>query len=253
MLPGPVTRSTGSQARCPAGVPRAVGEHRDGLGAADGVHLVDAEQRAGGQDRGVGKALEARRVLALRGARHGDRTDPRLLRRDDVHDHAARVDGQAAGHVEADAPDGHPALGHRCRPGTTGVGDTGRDLVGDAPAGRAGSTPPGPRGRRVEALQRADQRLGRDADPRGPDAVEVLGEVEERLDAAGPNGLAERTDRLDGVLHVERRARDDAAQGSGTQGLAAQVDSPDHPVESRHPERVAPGRRSGARRPGAAV
>ena len=43
----------------------AVGEHRDRLGAADGVHLVDAEQRAGGQDRRVRQAA----VLLLRRGR----------------------------------------------------------------------------------------------------------------------------------------------------------------------------------------
>ena len=36
----------------------AVREHRDGLGAAGRVHLVDAEQRAGGEDRGVRQAAE---------------------------------------------------------------------------------------------------------------------------------------------------------------------------------------------------
>ena len=63
MLPGPVTRST-LAAR--AG---AVGEHRDRLGAADGVHLVDAEQRAGGQDRRVRQPA----VLALRRGGQRDR------------------------------------------------------------------------------------------------------------------------------------------------------------------------------------
>ena len=41
----------------------AVGEHRDRLGAADGVHLVDAEQRARGEDRRVRQPAE----LVLRG------------------------------------------------------------------------------------------------------------------------------------------------------------------------------------------
>ena len=59
MLPGPVTRSTGSQRRS-SSAPCAVGEHRDRLGAADRVHLVDAEQRAGGEDRRVRQAAELR-------------------------------------------------------------------------------------------------------------------------------------------------------------------------------------------------
>ena len=36
--------------------PGAVGEHRDGLGTADGVHLGDAEEGAGGEDRRVRQA-----------------------------------------------------------------------------------------------------------------------------------------------------------------------------------------------------
>ena len=54
MLPGPVTMSTGSHSL------GAVGEHRDRLGAADRVHLVDAEQRAGGQDQRVRQAAYSR-------------------------------------------------------------------------------------------------------------------------------------------------------------------------------------------------
>ena len=65
MLPGPVTRSTGR-----ALGPDAVGEHRDRLGAADGVDLVDAEQRARGQDRGVREPAE----VLLR--RDGSAMDP---------------------------------------------------------------------------------------------------------------------------------------------------------------------------------
>ena len=56
MLPGPVTRRHGHAVLVALGV--AVGEHRDGLGAADRVHLVDAEQGAGGQDGRVGVAGE---------------------------------------------------------------------------------------------------------------------------------------------------------------------------------------------------
>ena len=59
MLPGP-----GDQVDLAAGA-GAVGEHRDRLGAADGVDLLDAEQRAGRQDRRVRQAA----VVALRGAR----------------------------------------------------------------------------------------------------------------------------------------------------------------------------------------
>ena len=56
MLPGPVIMSTGSQRGDALGVVAAVREHGDRLGAADGVHLVDAEQRAGGEHPGVRQA-----------------------------------------------------------------------------------------------------------------------------------------------------------------------------------------------------
>ncbi len=87
----------------------AVGEHRHRLGAAHGVHLVDAEQRAGRQDGRVGQPSEA----GLR--RGGDRQGghPRLLGGHDVHHDARRVDRAPAGDVEADPVDGHPALGDR--------------------------------------------------------------------------------------------------------------------------------------------
>jgi hypothetical protein len=44
-----------------------VREHRDRLGAADGIHLVDAEERARREDRRVRVAGELADVLALRG------------------------------------------------------------------------------------------------------------------------------------------------------------------------------------------
>ena len=58
----------------PAAGSGAVGEHRDRLGAADGVHLVDPEQRAGGQDRRVRQPA----VLPLR--RRGERDRARRRR-----------------------------------------------------------------------------------------------------------------------------------------------------------------------------
>ncbi len=87
----------------------AVGEHRDRLRAAGRVHLVDAEQRAGRQDRRVRQPAE----LPLRGRGDRERGDARLLRGHDVHDHAGGVDRLAARDVEPDALDGHPALGDR--------------------------------------------------------------------------------------------------------------------------------------------
>ena len=42
----------------PVGVGAAVGQQRDGLGAADGPYLVDAQQRGRGQDRRVRQSVE---------------------------------------------------------------------------------------------------------------------------------------------------------------------------------------------------
>ena len=90
----------------------AVGEHREGLRAADRVHLGDAEQRAGGEDGGVRQAAE----LLLRRGGDGDLLDAGRLRRDDVHDHGRRVGDEAAGDVDAgpldrDEPGGNAEAG----------------------------------------------------------------------------------------------------------------------------------------------
>lgn len=58
-------------------VDEAVREHRDRLGAADGIHLVDAEQGARREDRRVGVAGELADVLALRRRGDGQRADLR--------------------------------------------------------------------------------------------------------------------------------------------------------------------------------
>ena len=97
----------------------------DGLGAADGVDLVDPEQRAGGEDAGVGQAA----VVALRRRGDGDRLDAGDLRGDDVHHHAGQQRRQAAGHVEPDPPHRHPALGDRAARDDL-RGDVGAPLVG---------------------------------------------------------------------------------------------------------------------------
>ena len=89
----------------------AVGEGGHGLGAAHGIHLVHAEQGARREDR-VREAGEGAGVLPLGWAGHGERAHARLLGRDDVHDDAGGVHGEAARHVEPDTVDRHPALGH---------------------------------------------------------------------------------------------------------------------------------------------
>ena len=85
----------------------AVGEHRDGLGAADGVDLGDPQQRARRQDRGVGQTRE----LGLRRAGQGDLLDAGDLGGHRVHHHAGGVDRQPSGNVEPHPLHGDPALG----------------------------------------------------------------------------------------------------------------------------------------------
>ena len=58
-------------------VDEAVGEHRDRLGAADRIHLLDTEQRARREDGRVGVAGEDAGVLALRRRGHRERARPR--------------------------------------------------------------------------------------------------------------------------------------------------------------------------------
>ena len=91
----------------------AVGEHRDRLGAADRVHLVDAEQGAGREDDRVRQAV----VVPLRRAGDGQRPDTGDLGGHDVHHDARRVGHQPARHVEPDPAYRHPALGDRAARG----------------------------------------------------------------------------------------------------------------------------------------
>ena len=85
----------------------AIGEHGDGLGAADRVHLVNAEDGAGGEDCLVGQTVGGR--LARRGG-DGERFDAGRLGGHHVHDDRAWVHGLATGHVQADTLDGDPTL-----------------------------------------------------------------------------------------------------------------------------------------------
>ena len=128
------------------GVGSAVRQQSDGLSAADGPHLIDAEQAGGGQDGGMRQAVE----LRLRWARNDQRVHACGLGGHDVHHHAGRVDGVAAGHVQPDTLDRHPAFGDRCAGCERGRG-VGAALVGVHSAGRARSPPRARCGRRMAA------------------------------------------------------------------------------------------------------
>ena len=208
----------------PAARAGAVGEHRDGLGAADGVHLLDAEQRARRQDRRVRQAG----VLGLRGRGERDRGDARHLRGYDVHHHARHQRGDASGDVEPDPLDRHHPLGDRA---------AGHDLRDDVRLQlrlTAGAQPadrllqPGA-DLRVQGRQRVGQGLLRHLDVGLLDVVERRGVLRDRLDPAMADGVADRPDDVESGLDVEVGARHHGAVVGVLAGaLPPQVDPANH-------------------------
>ncbi len=89
---------------------------------------------------------------------------------------------------------------------------------------------------RVQLLQRARERGGRNPDLVEPDTVEPLGEVDQRRVATMMHVLADRTHLLQGDRDVEVGSGQQVAQG-GTLGevVAAQIDSGDHGTNSLRP------------------
>ena len=206
----------------------AVREGGDRLRATHGPHLVDAEQGARREDRRVRPAP----VVGLRRARDGEAGHLRELGRDDVHDDAARVDGQAAGHVEAHAVDGHPALGDGAALGDPGR-RVGAALVGVDEAGPADRLLEGGPHGRVEGLQGAGDDVGGHPQARRSDAVEALGRGVER---GGPALADVRDDRAHGIqrgLDVELGPRHRGPQLAQGQAPAAQVEARDGPARGR--------------------
>ena len=71
--------------------------------------------------------------------------------------------------------------------------------------------------------------LGRVHADAGPaDAVEPLGEVEQRGDAAGPHVVADGADHVEHVVDVDVSAWYDAAQLAMVEGTSSQVERPEH-------------------------
>ena len=182
-------------------------------------------------------------MVLLRRAGQGDRLDARDLGGHDVHHHAGDQRRQAAGDVEADAADRHEPVGDACARAQVGD-DLGLEL------GLAGGAQPadrlleaGPHAG-VERCQRVGERGPGHPEVLGGDAVEAQGELRDRLDPAGPDGLADRADHLDRRVDVELRARDDGAVVLG-RGGAAQVDPADQGLRHAHDSRRAA--RRGAR------
>lgn len=215
----------------------AVREHRDRGGAAGGVYLVDAEQRARGEDRRVRQAagwiILKSGGLGRRGERDG--LDAGLLGGHHVHDHGGRVDGPAAGRVQPDAVDRQPLFGHRAAGHDLGRAVRTALLAVDE-AGAADGLLQGRAHGRVEFREGLGERLGGHPYPVEPDPVELLREVDQRRVTPMMHGLADRTHLLQGGRDVEVGSGQQVAQGGALgEGVAAQIDSGDHGCNSLRP------------------
>ena len=198
----------------------AVREGSHGLGTTHGPHLVHTQEGARGEDRRVRPAT----VVALRRARDGQARHLRELGGHDVHDDAARVHGQTAGHVEADPVDGHPALGDRAPVGDL-RGGVGPALVGVNDARPAdGLLERGAHGR-VQRGQGVGDDLGGHPQPLRADAVEALrGVVERRGTPLGDVG-DDRTHGIQRRLDVELGTRQGGLELTQAEVLPAQVET----------------------------
>jgi hypothetical protein len=187
-------------------VRRAVGEHRDRLRPADGVHLLDTEQRARAEHHRVRQA-----VGLLRRAGHGQRADSRLLGGDHVHVDAGGVREQAARHVQPNAAHRQPALRDRSpRREQHRLVAPALRLV-DQPGAARGLLEGGPHVR-VEGLQGRGERRGRDPCRLHVHPVETPRQVAHRLGAPRPDVLAERADDVERNRDVELGAGQDVTQ-----------------------------------------
>ena len=75
---------------------RAVGQCRDSLGAAHGIHLIDTRQRRGCQHRGIDLPVGRR-------CDHDNALDTGNFRRNRVHQHRRRIARPTAGHINPHA------------------------------------------------------------------------------------------------------------------------------------------------------
>ncbi len=167
----------------------AVGQHRDRLRATDRVDLVDSQEGARREDRGVRPAAE----IHLGWGHDSERLDPRDLGRNHVHDHAARIDRAATGNVEAHPLDRDPPLRDGA-PWHHGGGHIGAALI-EVHHARPGN---GFQERRahigVQCLLGNGELLHGDPERRGADMVELLAPLEDRLRATRANVVEDRAD-----------------------------------------------------------
>ena len=205
-----------------------VGQQRDGLRATDRPHFVDAQQRCRRQDRRVRQALEVGRVGGLGRAGDDQRVHARGLGRNDVHHDARRVHRVAAGNVEPDPLDGHPAFGHR-RTGRECGGGVGATLIGVHGAGALDGDVQCGADVRVQRRERGCELLGRDTDAVGAHTVERGAVLQGGRRTAVGDRVDDRPDRRHHRVDVDTTAGQGATQPGRRQRGTAQVDASQRP------------------------
>ena len=145
-----------------------------------------------------------------------DLGDPRDARRDRVHEHRRRIEGEPAGDVDADAPE-RPDLLAELDPEPVAVAKGALDLtavvVADAPRGEPESTEV----RRRQARGRSAHLLRADAPARGSEGhvVEAPGRRRDRTIATTPYVLDHgANDRLDRGVEIEAAPLEPRADSS---------------------------------------
>ena len=223
----------------------AVGQRGDRLGAAHAVDLVDAAQRAGGEDHRVGA-----------GRADDDLLDPGHARGDDAHDDRARVRVAAAGDVDRGAAHRHLAQEHAVALGQLRPRRRRRGRRGHG-AARSRSRPPGRRARRGRG-PRPPRRAPAGATRSGRPSTRV-----EALDVAraAPRRRRSRTAatiaatvavdrRGGGDERTDRRGQRPRVGGARQRRRSTPTQALQHAVDRRRLAACArPGWRSGARSP----
>ena len=162
--------------------------------------------------------------VLLRRRGQGDGFDAGGEGRDDVHDHRGRVDRQAAGDVEAHPRHGDPVLADHRAFAEFDVGVRRALRVGKATGALDGLFQGRPHGG-IEPGQRRRQRVGGDPGVRLLHAVEGPGQLAERVEAPGADGVDDVQDLLLGISHgAGLRAGHRGAEAGEGEPLAAQVD-----------------------------